>query len=160
MDYFTCLRDNYPNAPIYTLRFPLFRVYVVNSPTLVQAIHKPSSQTVSWGPILGDIAANMMGLGQPTVRMLKDDLGPDGSFMKGFHKAMHVALDPKTVGLDKLSERAVLSYYASLTNDNIHSPVTVKLFEFLKRHGTVAVTDAVFGPHTPFRDPKMEGFYK
>lgn len=159
MGYFKTLRDTY-NLPIYTLRFPGFRLYVVNSPSLVGAIHKPGSQTVAWGPILGDIAANMMGLSQPTVEMLRKDLGPDGSFMKGFHKAMHVALDPKTEGLDKLGERAIYAYSASLDNDHITKPVKAKLFDFLKRHGTLAVSEAVFGPHNPYRDPKMEGFYK
>ncbi|GAB1311868.1 hypothetical protein MFIFM68171_02078 [Madurella fahalii] len=159
MSYFVFLRARH-DLPVYTLRFPGVRAYVINTPSLALAAHRPSP-TISWGPILADVAANMMGLGRPTVEVLRKDLGFDGNFMKGFHQAMHSALSPKMPELDRLGEAFSLAYSASLDGDKLRTPVgtTVRMFEFLKRHSTNGMTEAVFGPHNPYHDPKMEGYY-
>ncbi len=159
LSYFVFLRDKH-QLPIYTLRLPGTRIYVVKSTALIPAVQQ-SARTLSWSPIVIKVATNVMALSKSTVRVIEEDLKTNGNFLTGLHKAMHLGLSPGTAALDKLSRNAVTVFATSL--DSVAAsgkPFSVPMYQWLGHEVLLTITGAIFGPQNPFNDPKTEAAYE
>ncbi|ROV88068.1 hypothetical protein VPNG_10394 [Cytospora leucostoma] len=98
------MRDEY-NLPIYTLRLPGSRLYVVNSLQLITAI-QTRFRTLSFAAIEANIADNLLGCKKPTVDTMSRDVTKDEGYLMSFPKYVHSALSAGP-GLDAMNRRAI-----------------------------------------------------
>ncbi|KAK8019082.1 cytochrome P450 [Apiospora arundinis] len=150
---FRC-RDRY-DLPIYTLRMPGHRVYVVNSLSLIPQVQR-QIKTIAFAPIEAQAADAVMGVGPAgnavigSERMFEND-----SYLSTFVPSTKPALAPGP-GLDSLNG-ATIRYMANSTKVLAEGgPETLELFEWVRREMFMATTEAIYGPKNPFRDPKLE----
>ncbi|KAK7994273.1 cytochrome P450 oxidoreductase [Apiospora marii] len=147
-------RDQY-KLPIYTLRLPGMRMYVVNSRPLITAI-QGQFRTLSFTAIEAAIAANVIGVEKATNDIIGSNLGRDSGYLMRFPKYVHHALSAGP-GLDAMNRKSIQVLADSLDKWATSStPATVPMFEWVRHELLLASTDAVYGPKNPFRDPAME----
>ncbi|KAK7987042.1 25-hydroxycholesterol 7-alpha-hydroxylase [Apiospora saccharicola] len=151
---FTSLRDRY-GFPIYTLRLPGLRVYVVNDRSLISAIER-STRTLSFAPIEAQAAAAVLGTSKVTNEIMAHDPGSDQNHFAVFRKAVRPVLAPGP-HLNAMFQRSFqtmsLSLDAQLTSAE---PTKVDLLAWIRHEITLAGTDAEYGEANPFRDPSIE----
>lgn len=70
-------RDQY-KLPIYTLRMPFSRTYVVNDTNLIPALQK-QWRTISFAAHAGDVSW-IVGMSEHAVRVMNQDMTSDHSF--------------------------------------------------------------------------------
>lgn len=82
----------------------------------------------------------------------------DFSYAIDFDKAIHgsVTPGPQLDAMNRLSVQKVATILETLASQ---APRCLKLFEWVKKEITSATTDAVYGPHNPFSDPKLQEAY-
>ena len=156
MDFYTYLRDKYPSLPIYTLRLPGLRVYVVNSTNLIPVVQR-QWRTLLFPPVTVRAAETAMGVSKAGLDIMRDDMVTESGFMHGFIKAVHPALSSGTASLDELTGNALQVLSESL--DSIVQqgpPRRVNMFEWIRHELLMATTDGVYGPHNPLREPANE----
>ncbi|KAH8600689.1 cytochrome P450 [Bisporella sp. PMI_857] len=159
--FHTYLRDKY-NLPIYTLRLPGSRIYVVNSTALITAVQRQPA-ILAFPPIEVRAVVNAMGASKTAEAILNKDLDPkDGNwgnaFAVTFSKAIHPALSPGA-NLDAMN-RAAIQNVAEIVERLASRPTKhVKLFEWAVHELSIATTDAVYGPMNPFKDPAVEAAF-
>ncbi|OTB09632.1 hypothetical protein M426DRAFT_18266 [Hypoxylon sp. CI-4A] len=146
-------RDKY-NLPIYTLRMPGSRIYVINSASLVTSVQS-QFRALSFTAIEASIAANVIGVSKATNDIIGNDVTKDGSYLMSFPKYVHSALNAGP-GLDAMNRRSIQVIAKSLDKWAKEGPVSIKLFEWVRHELLLASTEGVYGPKNPFRDPAME----
>ncbi|KAI9154840.1 Cytochrome P463 monooxygenase [Paramyrothecium foliicola] len=152
--FFVKLRDKY-NYPIYTLRLPGSRIYVVNSLPLIQSIQR-QIKSIAFSPMEARAAENVMGIGPAGMAIIdSDNMLEEGSYLSTFIPSTHPAMSPGQ-GLDALNEAAIRSISTSLTDVSNRGPTTVELFAWIRRQLYFATTDSIYGPKNPVRDPALE----
>ncbi|KAK7987376.1 hypothetical protein PG989_007691 [Apiospora arundinis] len=148
------LRDRY-DLPIYTLRMPGQRVYVVNSLSLIPQIQR-HIKTIAFAPIEAQAADAVMGVGPAgnaiigSERMFESD-----SYLSTFVPSTQPALSPGP-GLDSLNGATIRCIANSTKMLAEGGPKTLELFAWVRRELFMATTEAIYGPKNPFRDPKLE----
>ncbi|KAI5917141.1 cytochrome P450 oxidoreductase [Camillea tinctor] len=150
---------NQYNLPIYTLRLPFSRIYVVNETSLVLAIER-QAKVLAFAPIEAAATVNLLGMSEKANKTLKwDSTSDDGHFIT-FHKAFRPTLSPGS-GLDAMIRKSVQCLAVSLDDLRRKSSIDTTLFEWIRHEIVMATTDAEFGPDNPFRDPTFENaWYK
>lgn len=146
-------RDKY-NLPIYTLRLPGSRIYVVNSPPLLTSI-QAQFRTLSFTAIEANIAANLLGCKQTTIDIISRDVNKDGGYLMSFPKYVHSALSAGP-GLDAMNRRAIQVIAKSLDGWAQKGATKIKLWKWVRHELLLASTEGMYGPKNPFRDPAME----
>lgn len=146
-------RDKY-NLPIYTLRLPGSRMYVVNSPQLITAI-QAQFRALSFTAIEADIGAKLLGCEKATIDIISRNVNKDEGYLMSFPKYVHSALSPGP-GLDAMNRRAVQVIAKSLDEWSQKGPTKVQLWQWARHELLLASTEGVYGPKNPFRDPAME----
>ncbi|KAK7961875.1 uncharacterized protein PG986_002700 [Apiospora aurea] len=151
---FTSLRDNY-GFPIYTLRLPGLRIYVVNDRALISTIER-NTTSLSFAPIEAQAAAAVLGTSKVTNNITAHDPGSDQNHFAVFRKAMRPILAPGP-HLDIMFQRSFqtmsLSLDARLTSAE---PAKVNLLTWIRHEITLAGTNAEYGEGNTFRDPAIE----
>ncbi|KAK8060982.1 hypothetical protein PG996_010912 [Apiospora saccharicola] len=154
--FFAKLRDKH-NLPIYTLRMPGQRIYVVNSLSLIPLVQRQIKTHIAFAPIEAQAAATVMGVGPGgnaiigSEHMLESD-----SYLSTFVPSLQPALAPGA-GLDALSGAAIRCISESLAKLAAkEKPTTVELFAWVRSEVFLATTQSIYGPLNPFRDPKIE----
>ncbi|KAL4935586.1 hypothetical protein BDV06DRAFT_234188 [Aspergillus oleicola] len=143
--------------PIYTLRLPGVRLYVVNSAPLISAVQR-YPRTLSFSPILALTAANLIGASKPGVAVLSDDA--ENGFIKRFHDFNHAKLGPGP-GLDALRARFWSLITASLSHKCADSiPRCTGLYEWVAYEVMINATNALYGAQNPFRDPTIREIWR
>ena len=142
--------------PIYTLRLPFARLYIVNDSALIPIIER-QSKIIAFSPIQADATANLLGMSEATNATLKRDPTGENGHFTSFHHAVRPALAPGP-GLDTMNRRSVDSLAASLAYLRARQTpsTTVSLFAWVQHEIIMATTDAEYGPANPFRDPEFE----
>src|SRR4051812_20987629 len=79
-------RDKY-NLPIYTLRLPNARIYVVNSLALTSSVQK-AHKTLSFDPLVAKASIRLTQLSKTTFDIVNTDLHGDG-YVPTFYTAIH-----------------------------------------------------------------------
>ncbi|KAK8079458.1 cytochrome P450 [Apiospora hydei] len=152
--FLVSLRDRY-NLPIYTLRMPGQRVYVVNSLSLIPQVQK-QIKTIAFAPIEAQAADAVMGVGPAgnavigSERMFEND-----SYLSTFVPSTQPALSPGP-GLDALSGAAIRYISNAMEMVAEGGPTTIELFAWVRHEFFTATAEAIYGPKNPFRDTKLE----
>lgn len=146
-------RDKY-NLPMYTLRLPGSRLYVVNSPSLLTSI-QAQVRTLSFTAIEANIAANLLGCKKATIDIIRRDMTKDEGYLMSFPKYVHSALSPGP-GLDAMNRRAIQVIAKSLDEWSQKGSTKIQLWKWARHELLLASTEGVYGPKNPFRDPAME----
>lgn len=162
-------RDRH-NYPIYTLRIPFGRIYVVNATELIPALQK-HWRTISFTPILASTGPGPMGMSKEADELLHKDMMSDSSPVAALSRAINRALAPGE-GLDRLNRRAV---EVMLEHMDALRPISEDAEKNVAREGEGAVidfwawanhvslratTDAVYGQGNPFKEQAFEDAWK
>ena len=153
----TKFRHQY-QLPIYTLRLPIARLYIVNDSLLIPVIER-QTKVIAFSPIQAEATANLLGMSEATNETLKKDPTSDNGHFISFHHAVRPALAPGP-GLDAMNRRSVDTLASSLDNLRQHRSSTVSLFAWVQHEIIMATTDAEYGPFNPFRDPEFEQMWQ
>ncbi|KAL5332696.1 cytochrome P450 [Aspergillus crustosus] len=136
--------------PIYTLRLPGLRLYVVNSPSLISEVqHHP--RKISFSPILARMATNVIGATQAGAAVLSDDA--ENGFIRRFHDFNHASLSMGP-GLDALRNAFWGRVTCSLLSqrDPSSPPRQIGMYDWVSQEVMMGATEAMYGPRNPFRD--------
>ncbi|KAH7119034.1 cytochrome P450 [Dendryphion nanum] len=158
-NYYVMLRDRY-NLPIYTLRIPGSRIYVVNSPALISAVQR-QHKVLAFFPLAAKASVKICRFSKTGSDIINTNTnGEDGDWglVMTFHDSIHPTLTPGT-HLDAMN-RAMLGLLAESLNQLKEGvPMTVKLFEWVTHQITIATTSAVYGDSNPYKDPEVEAAF-
>lgn len=142
------------NLPIYTLRLPFARLYIINETSLISSVDR-QTKMISFAPIEADATVNLLGMSDKANSTIKHDPTSDTGHFITFHKSFRPALAPGP-GLDSMCRKAVQGLTTSFDDIRQRGPAVVKLFKWVQHELVLATTDAEFGPGNPFRDPAFE----
>lgn len=145
--------------PIYTLRMPGTRMYVVNSTALIPVVQR-QFMTLAFPPIEVRAVVNAMGASKTAEAILMKDVdAKDGNWNRAypvsFSKAIHPAMSPGP-SLDAMNWAAIQSLAQVLETLAAKAPRVVDLFGWVRHEVSLATSDAVYGPMNPFRDTAIE----
>lgn len=146
------MRDQHTSLPIYTLRLPFARMYIINSAALVAPVQR-LYRTLSFAAIEAQAAAKICNLTKEGNEVVQKGLMKDDSYTGKFGSAIHPALTPGE-NLDAMNRNAVQTIAASLDRLQASGGKEATLFEWVRDEIVLATSDAVYGPHNPLRDPE------
>ncbi|KAG8165573.1 hypothetical protein KVR01_004125 [Diaporthe batatas] len=147
------MRDKY-NLPIYTLRLPGSRMYIVNSASLITAI-QAQFRALSFTAIEANIAANLLGCKKETIDIIGRDVNKDHGYLMSFPKENGYS-HPAGPALDAMNRRAIQVIAESLDAWAQKKTTEIQLWQWVRHELLMASTEGVYGPKNPFRDPEME----
>ncbi|KAF7950961.1 uncharacterized protein EAE97_002513 [Botrytis byssoidea] len=151
---------NKHDLPIYTLRIPGARLYVVNSMSLIPVVQR-QYKDLAFPPLEAMGAMSVCGSSKIANDILNANTnGEEGDwgYSMTFYKTIHKPLSPGPE-LDAMNRIMAQNITASL--DGIKGKLVVSLFDFIKREIAIAMTDSVYGPQNSFKDPVVaDGFWK
>ncbi|GAP82419.1 putative cytochrome P450 oxidoreductase [Rosellinia necatrix] len=151
------LRDKY-KQPIYTLRLPGSRLYIINDTSLIPIVQR-QVRTLSISPIMVRIFSHFMGVSKQALDIMGSDPLEHHGFVHQITLETGKGLSPGP-NLDELNANAVQILNASLGNLCAkEAPTTVKLFDWASHEIMVATTNAVYGRRNPFKDPAVRSAY-
>lgn len=134
--------------PIYTLRIPGTRLYVINSLNLIPVVQR-QWRTLLFPPIQVKAAYAAMGTSKDVIAIMKYDMITEHGFVEGMIKSTHPTMN-NGQSLDSLNAKAFEIFDQSLRRFSV--PTTVYMFEWISEYIIRATTDAVYGPYNPMRD--------
>lgn len=145
--------------PIYTIRLPGARLYVINSLPLISAVQR-QFKALAFPPLEAKLAANICGVSKTANDILMTNVNGDEGhwgYSITFYKMMHTPLAPGPQ-LDAMNR--VMAQKVTASIGALKGPKYVRLFEFIRQEITLATTDSVYGPKNPFKDPSIsEAFW-
>ncbi|KAH7303800.1 cytochrome P450 [Stachybotrys elegans] len=151
MGFYSHMRDLYPRLPIYTLRIPGVRLYVINSANLIPAVQK-QWRTLLFPPIQARAAKTAMGASKEALDILCHDMVTDEGFVPKFIKKIYPTLSSGPA-LNDLNQKATQVLIDTMARFAIQGPAIVNLNEFVTEQIFYATTDGIYGPKNPMRDP-------
>lgn len=147
-DFYVHMREQYRDLPIYTLRIPGARLYVINSLDLIPVVQR-QWRTLIFAPIQVKAAKAAMGASKEALAIMESDMVTEKGFMSGMVKATHPTMI-NGPALDALNTRAFEVFDKAL--GQIPSPTTVSMYDWISRLIMQATTEAIYGPSNPMRD--------
>jgi len=153
-------RRNKHNLPIYTLRLPGSRLYVVNSPSLISAVQK-QHKALAFMPLVADASVKVSRFSKTASDIINMNInGNDGNW--GYVMTFHDAIQPSLahgMQLDAMNRTMLGLVAQSFNRPREEAPTTVKLFDWVQHQITLATTGSVYGPSNPYKDPKLEAAF-
>ncbi|KAI4087254.1 MAG: hypothetical protein LQ344_006937 [Seirophora lacunosa] len=153
--YFENLSTKHP-LPIFTLQTLGMKVYVVNSPDLIQAVQK-HAKALSFNPFVSFMSPRIFGCGKEATALINENIDGNWGYLSETAIGMHAALAPsesldwmtKTM-LDKL-----MDFVDPLAASK--SGTELNLYKWVRSVFTVSSTEATYGPKNPFNHvPDLE----
>ncbi|KAI0805668.1 cytochrome P450 [Xylaria sp. FL0064] len=147
--YYNYLRDKY-SEPIFTLRLPFTRLYIVTSTSLIPAVQR-QFRVLSFNPVQIKAVTNFASPSKEAMELVKKNIENDDGFIPSFLKAVYPTLTGDM--LDSLNQRIVDVILAEF--DKIAakgSCSSVQMYRWIDEQITYATTDGIYGPHNPLRD--------
>lgn len=136
--------------PIYTLRLPGSRIYVINSASLIPLIQRQKN-VIIFDPIPAQAAANIFGVSKAGMDLINRRHTGDESYFDAFLRASHPSLAPGT-GLDSISRAAAKVLEASMDKlEDMEGTIKMDLWKWVRHEIFFATTEAIYGPLNPFR---------
>lgn len=138
------------------------KVYVANQPELVQAIYRDNKR-LSFANLAAEVVARLSVASKETTAILLDNIlgerGSVGYTMEGY-KGMHAALAPGP-GLDRINQSIIPDIAAAVSRlDPGKGIAQINLYRWVRHTVTLATSNAVYGPHNPFKEPDIyEAFW-
>ncbi|KAF2793663.1 cytochrome P450 [Melanomma pulvis-pyrius CBS 109.77] len=158
-NYYVMLRDRY-NLPIYTLRMPGSRIYVVNSPALISAVQR-QYKALAFMPLVAKASVKVSRFSKTASDIINTNTnGEEGDwgYVMTFHDTIQPSLAPGT-HLDAMN-RVMLGLVAEYLNRlREQLPTTVRLFDWVKHQITLATTSSTYGPSNPYKSPTVEAAF-
>jgi len=133
------------------------RIYVINASNLISAAQR-QFRIIAFGPIEVKATVDIMGVSKVSQEILSADMVSDEGCIMSFSKAIHPVTAPGSA-LDEMNTKAVEIIAAKLDSQSIGGSTTIHIFEWIRDLTIIASTDAVYGPHNPFRDPAAVDAY-
>ncbi|KAH9905705.1 cytochrome P450 [Xylariomycetidae sp. FL2044] len=142
------------NLPIYTLRVPGARLYVVNSTPLIPQIQK-HTRVISFAPIMIRLISTMTGLSKEGHEIVSHEPLENHGYSLALARNIHQSLAPGPK-LDVLNRYSVKVITESLNRFALgNQPKTVSLYKWIIHEVMMATTEGVYGSCNPYRDPAM-----
>lgn len=144
--------DKY-NLPIYTLRTPFLRTYVVNDTRLIPALQK-QWRIISFAAQGGDVG-RITGMTADAVKIINREFTNEQCFSVSWPKLITPALAPgrDLNAISRASIEVLIDYMEDLRNTHRHGGVTVRgLWQWTRHTTTKATTEAFWGPMNPYQD--------
>jgi hypothetical protein len=141
-------RERHLNLPIYTLRLPGIRLYVINSLDLIPVVQR-QWRTLIFGPIQVKAAHAAMGASKDAIAIMENDLITENGFINGMVKATQPTMS-NGPGLDALNAKAFEVFNEAFKQ--FAAPTTATMFGWIGKQIMRATTDALYGPFNPMRD--------
>ncbi|KAK4247613.1 cytochrome P450 [Corynascus novoguineensis] len=165
--FYVRLRDE-TRLPIYTLRLPFQRIYIVNATELIPVTQK-QWRVISFASIAAD-AGNVCGMSRGALEVMKRDLTSEHGFSLSWPKHIMPAMAPGP-DLDAINRRAIEIYVDEMarlraqtaqggTETTANPKLVVGLREWSRRMMVQSTTEAVWGPQNPYRDPAVAEAWK
>jgi hypothetical protein len=145
--------DKY-NLPIYTLRLPFQRIYIINSTDLIPMVQR-QFRILDFAPLEAKAAMNVMGATAAARKILVRD---GFRYPILFDKAIHPAVTPGPK-LDALNAAVIKEVSKAIDALIDQAPKTLKLYEWIRKQITATTTEAVYGPKNPFRSDSLQAAY-
>ncbi|KAH6847191.1 cytochrome P450 [Chaetomium sp. MPI-CAGE-AT-0009] len=146
--FYIRLRDT-TQLPIYTLRLPFQRIYVVNATSLIPTLQK-QWRVISFAAVAAD-AGTVVGMSPPAVAIMKDNLTREHGFSPSWPKYIMPCMAPGP-DLDAINRRAIEVYTAELAKLRTQGTTKVGLAAWSRHMMVTSTSEAVWGPANPFRD--------
>ncbi|KAF2679764.1 cytochrome P450 [Lentithecium fluviatile CBS 122367] len=155
VNYLVNLRMKY-KLPIFTLRMPFQRLYVVNAAELIRII-QAKTNLGTFVPNLLDFGLLFSGVNKETQEFLRSAAATQGnSFTVSVHKFL--AQGPT---LQVATRTAVDRLAASVRNSfGLPRINQVGLLEIIRHDLMRALTGAIYGPENPYDDPEVEASWQ
>ena len=138
---------------------PGSKIYVVNSTELIGSVQR-HPKTLAFPPIEAKFAMAICASSKEANDILNKNVnGDEGDwgYSVEFYKSMHPALAPGA-GLDGMNRVMIQNIANSLDSLNRRAGRSqrIRLNEWCRHEITLATTNAVYGPHNPFKDQAVE----
>ncbi|KAI1746708.1 cytochrome P450 [Xylaria castorea] len=143
--------------PIYTLRLPFIRIYVVNDTDLIPILQR-QWRTVSFAAITTN-GGVLCGMSKTAVQIMTHDLTNENSFSIGWPKYITPSLAPG-MELDAINRRSAEVLATELLSQQIKGTVRVGMRAWSQHLMITATTEAIYGPENPYRDPAIVEAWK
>ncbi|KAI1868481.1 uncharacterized protein JN550_006397 [Neoarthrinium moseri] len=150
------LRNKY-GLPIYTLRLPFQRMYIVNSTELIPLLQK-QWRTVSFAAIAAE-AGSVVGMSKEAVRVMHQDLTSEHGFSVSWPRFIIPAMGPGK-DLDAINRRSIEVLASEMETLSAQGTLKLGLSQWSRKTMVTATTEAVWGPHNPYRDPAVAEAWK
>lgn len=141
------------SLPIYGLKLFMAKIYVVNSLSLIKAVHR-NSKTISFTPFIKLAGERLSGLNKEALEKfdkVEDQLGYSLDVVKAIEPALHPDRDGGDLNLVMLTHLKDVLDEASIAGNDSQD-----LLAWAKHAMTQASTRAVYGPLNPFLDQDVE----
>ncbi|KAJ3561065.1 hypothetical protein NPX13_g9088 [Xylaria arbuscula] len=149
--YYNYLRDKYAE-PIFTLRLPFTRLYIVTSTALIPAVQR-QFRVLSFNPVQIKAVTNFASPSKEALELVSKNIENDEGFIPGFLKAVYPTLTGDM--LDSLNTKTVNVIMSEFDKIAAKGAVSsVQMYKWIDEQITYATTDGIYGPHNPLRDPE------
>ncbi|KAI1368199.1 cytochrome P450 [Xylaria arbuscula] len=149
--FYRRLRDDH-HLPIYTLRLPFMRMYIVNSTELIPVLQR-YWRTISFSALAID-AGRIIGMSRKAIDTMERDLTSKDGFSASWPKYIAAVMGPGE-DLDSMNRRSTEIYAAEMERLRAQGASKIGLWQWSRQMMVVSTTEAVWGPQNPFRDPAI-----
>lgn len=139
--------------PAFTLDLLFTKIYIMNSASLVSAVQR-NHKIVSFDPFLTAAANRLAGIDGEGLKLLQETENGGGGVNNKVLHSMHPAL--LGPGLDGMNSTMINNLQISIDNLESQHNLSFDLHAWCRHAITVASTDAVYGPHNPFKSQDIE----
>ncbi|KAI0184116.1 cytochrome P450 [Xylaria flabelliformis] len=153
--YYVALRDKF-HLPMYTLRLPFSRIYVLSTPKLIPSVQK-QWRTLSLAPFTAG-AGKFLGMSKPSIEVMHQDVIGDNGYNSTWIRRITPILGPGK-DLDAINRRSVELFLDDLTKFNPKGD-RVGFWEWTRASIIKATAESIYGPQNPLRDPKVGEAWK
>ncbi|KAK7995167.1 cytochrome P450 [Apiospora arundinis] len=143
--------------PIYTLRMPFQRVYVVNDTSLIPVLQR-HWRTISFAAITANAGA-VCGMSKASAKIMNHELSNEDGFSISWPKYITPSLAPGK-DLDAINKKSVEIISQELAKQRAKGPVTTGLGEWTKQLMITSTTEAIYGPLSPYKDEAITEAWK
>ncbi|KAI0149561.1 cytochrome P450 [Xylariaceae sp. FL1272] len=154
--YYVKIRDKF-NLPLYTIRLPFKRIYVVNSRELIPAVQK-QWRTLSFAPFSAG-AGKILGMSKQSLDIMYQGLTDDDGYNTSWVRRMTQILGPGAA-LDTISKRTVELFVEDLQSLLTMENKEIGFWEWTRQLIINATSESIYGPQNPLREPKVREAWK
>lgn len=133
--------DTNPNIPALTIPIPKAKIYIITTPSLLQAVQR-NSRIISFDPFLNLAADRIAACSKHAQDILREKrLGGDGGNQTGIHAMLSTLLGD---GLDEMKEKIIRGLKS--WNDALAAtaPMKIDLYEWCRKVITVAASESMW----------------